>query len=68
VRSLTFDYLIAWMRFMGTPEIPKPPTSRREPFFMPEIAYYGVLQILEKRFHLLNKFKESISLNLIMLW
>jgi hypothetical protein len=48
-RSLIWAYLIAFIKFMGTPHRPKPPASMKDPFLIPPIASAGVLNSLEKQ-------------------
>jgi hypothetical protein len=47
---------------MGIPQIPKPPTRRKELLVIPLMAYWGVVQILEKSCQGL----ESKELNMIL--
>jgi hypothetical protein len=48
------------MRFMGTPEMPKPPTNKKDPFLIPLTASSGVWQILEKRCNLRVRREKSM--------
>lgn len=41
VRSLTPNYFTPWMRFIGTPQIPKPPTRILEPSVIPSKASWS---------------------------
>lgn len=66
VRFLTPEILTAWMRFIGTPQMPKPPTSKSEPSLMPLMAYSALLQILENWRKGLRSREESIN-NLFIL-
>jgi len=38
VRPRTPDSLTAFMRFIGTPQIPNPPTNKKDPYLIPSIA------------------------------
>lgn len=62
VRSLTPDSLMALIRFMGTPQMPKPPTRRKELLLIPLMASWGEVQILEKS----RQGRESKELNMIL--
>lgn len=62
VRSFTPDSLTALIRFIGTPQIPKPPTRRKELLVIPLMASWGEVQILEKSCQGL----ESMELNMIL--
>ena len=46
VRLVASDRRTALIRFIGTPQNPKPPTRRNEPCVMPYMALRGLLNIL----------------------
>lgn len=48
VRFLTPDYLTPLMRFIGIPQSPNPPASKKSPSLIPSRASKGVLQTLAK--------------------
>lgn len=60
VKFFTPDYLRALIRFMGMPQIPKPPTRIFELSLMSFVAYLGQEYILENRYILLDMYLESI--------
>ena len=43
VRLVASDRRTALMRFIGTPQNPKPPTRRKEPWVIPSMAFSGLL-------------------------
>jgi hypothetical protein len=49
VKSLTWDYFKALIKFIGTPEIPKPPTNNKELSLISLVASLGQVYILENK-------------------
>lgn len=60
-RFVTPESLTAWIKFIGTPLMPKPPTNRKEPLVIPSIASLGELQILLKKCHLRVRIVENMT-------
>lgn len=62
VRSLTPDSLTALIKFIGTPQRPKPPTKSVWLSLMPSRAFLGHETILEKRYACLAMLPKNILL------